>query len=256
VKKASGFVSLWPIRTTSRNMSRKINVLVVDDELPFRKVLQTSLTASGFSVEQAGSAEQALDIADGAAFDLILLDINMPGMGGVEGCRRFRALMPQVGIVMVTVRDAEHDMVRALEAGADDYVTKPLRFGELVARLRAVLRRIGSQDAEATVIQAGELEIDIDRRILRRAGQAVHLTPTEFDLLWLLMKNRGKPLTHAKLLRTVWGPEYGEELEYLRSYMKNLRRKIEDDPAHPKYILTDPWVGYRFENPAENHPSD
>jgi len=119
-----------------------------------------------------------------------------------------------------------------------------------------VLRRIGSQDAEATVIQAGELEIDIDRRILRRAGQAVHLTPTEFDLLWLLMKNRGKPLTHAKLLRTVWGPEYGEELEYLRSYMKNLRRKIEDDPAHPKYILTDPWVGYRFENPAENHPSD
>jgi two-component system KDP operon response regulator KdpE len=144
-------------------------------------------------------------------------------------------------------------MVQALEAGADDYVTKPFRFDELVARLRAVLRRVAPQDT-ATVVQAGDLEIDFERRLLRRAGELVHLTPTEFDLLALLMKNRGMPLTHVKLLRTIWGPEYGEELEYLRAYVRALRKKIEDNPAQPKYILTEPWVGYRFYDPTENEP--
>jgi two-component system, OmpR family, KDP operon response regulator KdpE len=232
-------------------MTSKSRLLVVDDELPLRRVLLTTLTARGFTVEDAGSAERAFELVGQRPFDLILLDINMPGMGGIEACRRLRDLMPHVGIVMVTVRDAEKDMVQALEAGADDYITKPFRFGELVARLRAVLRRSVPQDAGAAVLQAGDLEIDFDRRLLRRSGEEIHLTPTEFDLLALLMRNQGALLPHAKLLRTVWGPEYGEELEYLRAYVRTLRKKIEDDPAQPKYILTEPWVGYRFHNPSE-----
>ena len=232
-------------------MTRKFSVLVVDDEPPLRKVLNTSLSARGFAVEEAGNAERALGVARQRHFDLVLLDINMPGLGGIEACRRFRALSSKVGIVMVTVREAEEDMVEALEAGADDYITKPFRFGELVARLHAVLRRSGPDHACCAVLQAGDLEIDFQRRLLRRAGQEVHLTPTEFDLLALLMKNQGALLPHAKLLRTIWGPNYGDELEYLRTYVRTLRKKIEDDPAQPKYILTEPWVGYRFHNPSE-----
>jgi two-component system KDP operon response regulator KdpE len=146
-------------------------------------------------------------------------------------------------------------MVQALDAGADDYITKPIRFGELVARLRAVIRRTASEDAEATVLHAGDLEINFEQRLLRKAGEVIHLTPTEFDLLALLMRNQGMPVTHVKLLRTVWGPEYGEELEYLRAYVKTLRKKIEEDPAQPRYILTEPWVGYRFHNPSDSEQS-
>jgi two-component system KDP operon response regulator KdpE len=230
---------------------QKFNVLVVDDEPALRRVLQTSLSARGFSVDEAGSAQHAIDMISEQAFDLILLDINMPGMNGLEACRHIRAVLPHVGIVMATVRDTESDIVRALEAGADDYITKPFRFGELVARLRAVIRRTALEEATSPVLTAGNLEIDLDKRIFRRDSEPVHLTPTEFDLLALLMKNEGMPLTHAKLLRTIWGPEYGEELEYLRAYVKTLRKKIEDDPANPKYIRTEPWVGYRFQNPSD-----
>jgi two-component system KDP operon response regulator KdpE len=232
-------------------MTPKSRLLVVDDEPPLRKVLQATLTARGFSVEEAGSAERALELVGQRPFDLILLDINMPGMGGVEACRRLRELVPHVGIVMVTVRDAEEDMVQALEAGADDYITKPFRFGVLIARLRAVLRRAVPDNAGPTVVQAGDLAIDLERRLLRRAGKEIHLTPTEFDLLAVLMRNQEALVPHAKLLRTVWGPEYGEELEYLRAYVRALRKKIETDPAQPKYILTEPWVGYRFHNPSD-----
>jgi len=232
-------------------MTQIVKLLVVDDEPPLRKVLQTSLTARGFAVEEVASAEQALEVLAQRTFDLILLDINLPGMGGLEACGRIRTLLPKVGIIMVTVRDAERDMVQALEAGADDYITKPFRLGVLVARLRAVLRRTASESAGIALLQAGDLEIDFDRRLLKRAGKEVHLTPTEFDLLALLMRNQGMPLSHAKLLRTIWGPEYGEELEYLRAYVRMLRKKIEDKPAQPKYILTDPWVGYRFHNPSD-----
>jgi two-component system KDP operon response regulator KdpE len=153
---------------------------------------------------------------------------------------------------MVTVRDQKDDKVRALEAGADDYVTKPFKLRELTARLRAVLRRTRmSGAAEPVVLQAGNLELDLHERILRRNGEEIHLSPKEFDLLAFMMKNAGAPLTHIKLLRSVWGVEYGNELEYLRSYVRMLRKKIETDPAAPEYIVTEPWLGYRFRDPSD-----
>jgi two-component system, OmpR family, KDP operon response regulator KdpE len=234
-------------------MSKPQFVLVVDDEPSLRRVLRTSLTASGFTIEEARSGEEAVEMLPQHSFDLVLLDINMPGLGGVEACREIRALAPKIGILMVTVRDAESDMVRALEAGADDYVTKPVRFRELVARMRAILRRADADGAtQPVVLRVGDLEMDMERHSLRRAGNIVHLTPTEFDVLALLMRNQGVPVTHAKLLRAVWGPEYGTELDYLRSYVRTLRKKIENDPACPKYIVTEPWVGYRFCDPADS----
>jgi two-component system KDP operon response regulator KdpE len=234
----------------------RLNTLVVDDESSFRRVLRTSLATSGFAIEEARSGEEAVAMLAQSAFDLVLLDVNMPGIGGVEACREIRAHMPKIGIVMVTVQDAESEIVKALEAGADDYVTKPIRFRELVARLRAVIRRLRIDDAsEPTLLRAGDLELDINRHLLYRQGEIVHLTPTEFELLALLMRNHGVPVTHAKLLRSVWGPEYGTELEYLRSFVKTLRQKVEDDPAKPKYIVTEPWVGYRFCNPLDGSPA-
>lgn len=187
----------------------------------------------------------------GRPFDLVLLDVNMPGLSGVEACRQIRALAPNTGIIMVTVRDAEEDKVRALEAGADDYVTKPFRFRELIARLGAVLRRTHVAAIESGLVQVGNLRMDLDRRLLWKGDEEVRLSPKEFDLLSYLMKNQGFPLTHVKLLHAVWGSEYGSELEYLRTYVRMLRKKIEEDPARPDYILTEPWVGYRFRNPAD-----
>jgi two-component system KDP operon response regulator KdpE len=230
----------------------RLNTLVVDDEPSFRRVLRTSLTASGFVIEEARNGEEAVAILAKCNFDLVLLDVNMPGIGGVEACREIRRHTPKVGIVMVTVQDGESEMVRALDAGADDYITKPIRFRELVARLKAVLRRLRTEDAiEPTLMQAGDLALDINRHVLYRQGEIVHLTPTEFELLALLMRNQGVPVTHAKLLRSIWGPEYGTELDYLRSFIKTLRKKMEVDPSNPKYIVTEPWVGYRFCNPLD-----
>ena len=228
------------------------SVLVVDDEPALRKALRGSLTASGFLVEEARNGEEALGTVHRNPFDLVLLDINMPGISGIDACRRIRGISPHAGIVMVTVRDVEDDKVRALEAGADDYVTKPFKLRELTARLRAVLRRTRQHEApEPEVIEAGNLKINLQQRLLWKGEEEVHLSPTEFDLLALMMKNAGAPLTHVKLLRSIWGPEYGGELEYLRSYVRMLRKKIEDDPARPEYILTEPWVGYRFRNPSD-----
>src|SRR5579862_2350128 len=233
-------------------VSQQCSVLVVDDEPSLRKVLRTSLSAGGFNVEEARSGEEALGVAQHRAFDLVLLDINMPGIGGVEACRRLRELSPRAGIVMITVRDLEDDKVRALEAGADDYVTKPFKLRELTARLKAVLRRTSIQAAaEPTVLEIGNLKIDFERRVFWRDGEEVHLSPKEFELLAFMMKNAGFPLTHVKLLRSIWGPEYGGELEYLRSYVRMLRKKIESDPENPTYILTEPWIGYRFQNMTE-----
>jgi len=236
--------------------TEQLNALLVDDELSFRRALRTSLAASGFAVEEAPSGEDAIAILAQRPFDLMLLDMNMPGAGGVETCREVRAFLPRIGIVMITVRDSEGDMVKALEAGADDYLTKPVRFRELVARLRAVSRRLHAEDAaELLVLRVGDLELDVNRRLLYRGGEFVHLTPTEFHLLALLMRNQGCVVTHAQLLRSIWGPEYGTELDYLRSYVKALRKKIEENPARPKYLLTEPWVGYRLCNPSQAYPA-
>jgi len=228
------------------------NILVVDDDPTFRQGLRASLRTSGYDVDTARNAEEALRYIRQRPVDVVLLDINMPGLGGVEACRRIRAAAPQAGILMLTVRDTEDDKVRALEAGADDYVTKPFRLRELVARLRAVLRRAGSEGTtQNAVLRVGKLELELEHRTLRKAGKEVHLSPKEFELLALLMQHQNVPVTHARILRTIWGPEYGDEPEYLRSYVKTLRKKIEDDPAHPEYIRTEPWVGYRFRDPSE-----
>jgi two-component system KDP operon response regulator KdpE len=226
--------------------------LVVDDDPAFRQGLRASLTTGGYSVDTARSGEEALEYVRERPVDVVLLDINMPGLGGVEACRRIRAAAPQAGIVMLTVRDTEDDKVLALEAGADDYVTKPFHFRELVARLRALLRRTGAEGAPPPpVLRAGELELDLEHRTLRKAGRIIHLTPKEFELLAFLMQHENVPVIRARILRTIWGPEYGDEPDYLRSYVKTLRKKIEDDPAHPEYILTEPWVGYRFRDPSD-----
>ena len=232
--------------------SQQSSVLVVDDESSLRKVLRLSLAASGYAVEEARTGEEALGTVQERPFDLVLLDVNMPGISGFETCREIREVSPHAGIVMVSVRDREDDKVRALEAGADDYVTKPFRMRELTARLQAVLRRTRQEAHEPEVLQAGSLKIDLQKRLLWRGEQEVHLSPTEFKLLAFMMKHPDAVLTHVKLLRTIWGPEYGGELEYLRTYIRALRKKIENDPAKPEYILTEPWVGYRFRHPANS----
>lgn len=236
----------------SPQLSERFSVLVVDEEASLRKVIRASLTASGFAVEEARTGTDALAAMGRKPFDIVLLDVNMRGIDGIEMCRRIRDLAPRAGIIIVTVRDSEDDKVRALGAGADDYVTKPFRFRELVARLGAVLRRTHkAEDAEATLLQAGDLRLDLNRRLLVKRGEKVRLSQKEFDLLAFMMKNQGVPISHIKLLRAVWGPQYGGELEYLRTYIRMLRKKIEDDPATPEYISTEAWVGYRFRSPFE-----
>jgi two-component system KDP operon response regulator KdpE len=214
--------------------------------------LRASLKTSGYDVDTVRNAGDALEYVRQRPVDVVLLDINMPGIGGVEACRRIRAAAPRVGIIMLTVRDTEDDKVLALEAGADDYVTKPFRLRELIARLRSVLRRAGvGGTVQIPVLRVGRLELEVEHRTLRKAGKEVHLSPKEFDFLALLMQHQNVPLTHARILRTIWGPEYSDEPDYLRSYVKTLRKKIEDDPAHPEYILTEPWIGYRFRDPCD-----
>jgi two-component system KDP operon response regulator KdpE len=233
------------------------SVLIVDDDPMFRKGLAASLKTSGYSVELARNAEEALHYVRERPVDIVLLDINMPEIGGLEACQRIRALAPQSGILMLTVRDAEDDKVQALGAGADDYVTKPFQLRELIARMGAVLRRLGSgPELNTPVIRVGRLELELEHRVLRKAGKEIHLSPKEFQLLAFLMQHKDVPVTHVRLLRAVWGHEYGNEPNHLRSYVKTLRRKIEDDPGQPQYILTEPWVGYRLRDPHDpNSPA-
>ena len=187
-----------------------INLLVVDDDAAMRRVLRTSLTAVGYAVQEAAGGEAALTILREQPADLVLLDINMAGVDGVEACRRIRRLHPRLAIVMMTVRDREEDKVQALDAGADDYITKPFHLRELLARLRAVLRRSnGNQAPPAEVWRVGDLELDLANRTLKKSGAVVHLSPKEFDLLAFLISHQGKAVTHSQLLRAVWGPEYG-----------------------------------------------
>jgi two-component system KDP operon response regulator KdpE len=225
-------------------------ILVVDDEPQIRRVLKTTLATQGYEVFAARTGEEALIAIREQRFDLVLLDMNMPGMGGLATCEEIRS-GSDVAIIMLTVRNSEQDKVAALDAGADDYVTKPFGIPELCARIRAALRRLSAlQAAEGPTIQLDGVEIDLRERRVRRAGQVLRLTPKEFDVLQYLVANPRTPIPHARLLQAVWGPDYGNEVEYLRFFVNQLRKKIEPDPAHPRYLLTEPWVGYRFEPPA------
>ncbi len=222
-------------------------ILIVDDDASVRRALRTTLQALGFSTAEASGGEEALVQVCTAPFDVVLLDINMPGLDGHETCRHLRRLVPRIGILMLTVRDSQDDKVRALEAGADDYVTKPFHIRELTARVRASVRRSQALEQEANLpIRIGEIELDPLRRELYKSGNFVHLTPKEFDLLHYLMAHAGLPITHGRLLNAVWGPEYADQVEYLRTYIRQLRKKIEDNAAAPTYLLTDLSVGYRF----------
>jgi two-component system, OmpR family, KDP operon response regulator KdpE len=222
-------------------------VLIVDDESSIRRALRTTFLTLGFDIAEAVTGEQALPMLHSANFDAVLLDVNMPGMGGIQACREIRQQFPHLPVVMLTVRDREDDKVEALEAGADDYVTKPFPIRELIARVRAAVRRShASPNSANAAITIGQITLDPVRRLVQKDGALVHLTPKEFELLHHLMKNAGVPILHARLLSAVWGPEYGNELEYLRTFIRQLRKKLEDDAAHPTYLLTDSHIGYRF----------
>ncbi len=222
-------------------------VLLVDDDASIRRALHTTLSGLGFEIEETSAGEQAVSFVRTERFDAVLLDINMPGMGGIEACRAMRRLAPGLPILILTVRDSADDKIDALDAGADDYVTKPFHVGELTARVRSAVRRsrVTQGDMEMA-IAIGEIELDRERRLVKKSGTIIHLTPKEFDLLYCLMSHAGKPLTHARLLTSVWGTEYGNELEYLRTFVRQLRKKLEDDPARPEYLLTESYIGYRF----------
>jgi two-component system, OmpR family, KDP operon response regulator KdpE len=222
------------------------NVLIVDDERSIRLSLKTILGNFGFDIVEAARGEEALALVRTEPFDAVLLDINMPGIGGIEVCRLMRKASPRLPIVMLTVQGSEDRKVEALNAGADDYITKPFQLRELTARLRAAVRRNKLTDDVEASIQIGDVLLDPARHLIEKKGHAVHLTPKQFELLHFLMAHAGRPIPHAKLLRSVWGPEYGNELEYLRTYIRQIRIKIEDDPADPKYLLTDSHIGYRF----------
>jgi two-component system KDP operon response regulator KdpE len=228
-------------------MEERSKVLVVEDDVGIRQSLFETLGALGFVVGEAGSGEEALVRLRMVDYDAVLLDINMTGMGGMETCRRIFQTYPQLPIIMLTVRDEESDKVEALDAGADDYVTKPFQMRELTARLRAAIRRsktVASPSDAFLVI--GDLRLSSTRRRLEKSQQEIRLTPKEFEMLRYLMEHAGRPIPHNRLLTTIWGPEYGNEREYLRVLINQLRKKIEDDPAHPSYILTESYIGYRF----------
>jgi two-component system KDP operon response regulator KdpE len=224
-------------------------VLIVDDAQQVRRVLRTALSAEGYTIFEAGTGDEALNLIRTSPPDAILLDVNMPGMTGLETCHEIRR-HSDVPILMLTVRNAERDKVMALDAGADDYVVKPFGMQELLARLRAALRRRGAS-AKLTSFESKTLSVNFETRQVTASGKEVHLTPKEVELLRQLVASAGKPLTHRRLLQTVWGPDYGDEPEYLRVMVNQLRKKIEADPAKPKFILTEPWVGYRFQPPKE-----
>ena len=221
-------------------------ILIVDDDPQIRRVMRTTLIAQGFEVADAKSGEEAIEKFRENKYDLILLDMNMGGMDGIETCREIRS-GSDVGIIMLTVRDAEKDKIAALDAGADDYVTKPFSAPELMARVRAALRRLpNGPENGPQVIKAGDFDIDLQTRRVHAHGKEIRLTPKEFELLRYLVSHPNIPVPHMKLLQVVWGPDYGEEVEYLRVFINQLRKKIELDSSNPQFLLTEPWIGYRF----------
>lgn len=231
------------------NQSKQIlaqRILVVDDESQIARVLRRSLAARGYEVQVAGEGEEALEIFNAWAPDLVITDLSMPNMGGLELCRRIRATS-QTPIIVLSVKGEERAKVEALDAGADDYVTKPFGMDELLARVRATLRRApATADQQVKVLQIGDFLADLESHSVKARGAEVHLTPKEYELLVYLIRHPNKVLTHRVLLGAVWGGDYVEQTEYLRVFIGQLRKKIEADPAKPRYILTEPWIGYRF----------
>jgi two-component system KDP operon response regulator KdpE len=231
-----------------------LRVLVVDDEPQIRRALRTSLEAHGYEVAAVGTGEEGVLGAAEQAPDLVLLDLGLPDLDGTEVIRRIRTFS-EVPVIVLSVREGQSDKVAALDVGADDYVTKPFAMGELLARARAALRRVmPEQPAQPTVQYAG-LEVDLARRLVTRDGEAVHLTPTEYGLLEAFVSNPGKLLTHQWLLRKVWGQGYGTETTYLRTYVRALRKKLDDDASAPALIVTEPGVGYRWVGEATGEDS-
>ena len=222
----------------------RARVLVVDDDMQILRALRTGLKARGYEVRSASNGETALSLLAEGGSDLVVLDLGLPGIDGIEVIRRARG-WSDVPIVVLTVRDSQEQKVTALDAGADDYVTKPFAMEELLARMRAVVRR-ATPEAPRAVLRFGELEVDLEKEAVKLAGELIHLTPTELRLLEALVTHPGKLLTHTWLLQKAWGPRYGEESHYLRVYIRQLRRKLRDDPARPRYILTESGLGYRW----------
>jgi len=231
-----------------KRMPRKTRILVVDDEPKIRMFIRANLEARGYDVSVAQDGAEAVEMAGRIDPDVIVLDVNMPRMDGIEACRQIRA-WADTPIIILSVRENEADKVSALDEGADDYVTKPFGIEELLARIRVALRRSAGAKDSTALFTAGDLEVDFPMRVVRRHGQIIKLTRTEYELLAYLVSNCGKVLTHKEVLHNVWGPEYGEESEYVRVFIRQLRSKIEDDPSNPRFILTEPRIGYRFVRP-------
>jgi two-component system, OmpR family, KDP operon response regulator KdpE len=224
-----------------------IRILVVDDEPAIRRALRPPLMELGFQVSEASRGEEALQALRASAYDVVLLDVNMPGLGGIETLQRIRSFAPRLPVLMLTVRDQEEDKVEALDLGADDYITKPFSTRELIARVRSAVRRMRAPArTEDAPIEIGEILLDPVKRRVTKRGETIRLTRKEFDILHCLMSRAGRVVTYAKLLTAVWGAECREEVEYLRTFVRQLRKKMEDDPSNPVYLLTDVSVGYRF----------
>ena len=218
---------------------------MVDDEQEITLILRSGLTRHGFEVRVAGEGEAALDIFQAWTPDLVITDLAMPNMNGLRLCKRIRETS-SVPIIVLSVKGDEATKVEALDTGADDYVTKPFGMSELLARVRASLRRSPLTNQEGTVVEAGDFRVDFETRAVHVAEKEIRLSPKEFDLLVFFIRNSGKVITHRTLLANIWGGDYTEQTEYLRVFIRHLRKKVEADPAKPRYILTDPWVGYRF----------
>jgi len=224
-----------------------IRVLLVDDEPAIRRALRTPLNEMGFITTEASRGEEAIQLLQSQTFDIVLLDINMPGIGGMKTLTRVRSMAPRLPILMLTVLDGEEDKVAALESGADDYITKPFSIREVVARMRSAVRRAQAPERkEDAPVLIGDIEVQPARRLVTKSGQAIHLTRKEYDILYYLMTHAGRAVTYGKLLTSVWGPDYRNEVDYLRTFVRQLRKKIESDPSNPRYLLTDAYVGYRF----------
>jgi two-component system KDP operon response regulator KdpE len=228
-------------------------ILVVDDDPQIRRVMRVTLTGQGYEVDDAKDGELALSKLREDRFDLMLLDVNMPNMDGLETCRLIRS-QSEIAIIMLTVRDDEAGKVAALDAGADDYVTKPFSPSELLARIRAALRRTPPHGTAVGRVAIGEVEVDFDTRQVTARGGRVRLTPKEFDLLRYLVGHANKVLSHRELLQAVWGPDYGDQVDYLRVIVNQLRKKIEPKPSTPVHLVTEPWVGYRLILPSDRQP--